>query len=93
MSDKSAGFPIDVALADRPSGEKVIWKVMDLGSLLAHIYTAALMKAISRAWSLGIGGGSEGEGIHGDSTGRFRGVIGSSNEVASPEDVVGAGPL
>ena len=51
------------------------------------------MKAISGAWSLGIGGGSESGGIRGDSAGRFGGVIGSGNEVASPEDVVGAGPL
>ena len=36
---------------------------------------------------------SESGGIHGDSAGRFGGVIGSGNEVASPEDVVGAGPL
>ena len=93
MSDKSIGFPVDVALADKPSGEKVIWKVMDPGSLLARIYAAALMKAILGAWSLGIGGGLESGGIHGDSAGRFRGVIGSGNEVASPEDVVGAGPL
>ena len=93
MSDKSVGLPIDIALADRPSGEKVIWKVMDLGSLLACIYAAALMKVISGAWSLGIGGGSESGGIRGDSAGRFGGVIGSGNEVASPEDVVGAGPL
>ena len=93
MSNKSIEFPIDVALADKPSGEKVIWKVMDPGSLLAHIYMAALMNAISEAWSLGIGGGLEGGGVHRDSAGRFRGVIGSSNGVASPEDVVGAGPL
>ena len=93
MSDKSVGLPVDIALADKPSGEKVIWKVMDPGSLLACIYMAALMKVILGAWRLGIGGGSEGEGIHGDSTGRFRGVIGSGNGVASPEDVIGAGPL
>ena len=93
MSDKSVGLPVDVALADKPSGEKVIWKVIDPGSLLAHIYAAALMKAISGAWSLGIGGGSEGEGVCEDSAGRFGGVIGSGNGVASPEDVVGAGPL
>ena len=66
---------------------------MDPGSLLACIYAAALIKVISGAWSLGIGGGSEGEGIHGDSAGRFGGVIGSGNGVASPEDIVGAGPL
>ena len=70
MSDKSVRFPIDVALADRPSGEKVIWKVIDLGSLLVCIQAAALMKVISGAWSLGMGGGSEGEGVHGDSAGR-----------------------
>ena len=51
------------------------------------------MNTILGAWSLGIGGGLEGEGVHGDSTGRFRGVIGSRNGVASPEDVIGAGPL
>ena len=90
MSDNSVGFPVDVALADKPSGEKVIWKVMDPGSLLACIYVAALMKVISGAWSLGV---SESGGIRGDSAGRFGGVIGSSNEVALPEDVVGAGPL
>ena len=45
------------------------------------------MNTISGAWSLGIGGGSE---VHGESTGRFRGVTGSGNGVASPEDVVGA---
>ena len=93
MSDRSVGLPVDIDLADKPSGEKVIWKVMDPGSLLACIYAAALMKAISGAWSLGIGGGSESGGIRGDSAGRFGGVIGSGNEVASPEDVVGAGPL
>ena len=93
MSDKSVGLPVDVALADRPSGEKVIWKVMDPGSLLVRIYTAALMKAILGAWSLGIGGGSESGGVHRDSAGRFGGVIDSGNGVASPEDIVGAGPL
>ena len=93
MSDKSVGLPVDIALADRPLGEKVIWKVMDPGSLLVCIYAAKLIKAISGAWSLGIGGGLEGEGICGDSAGRFRGVIGSSNGVASPKDVIGAGPL
>ena len=51
------------------------------------------MNAISGAWSLEIGGGSEGEGVCRDSTGRFGGVIGSGNGVASPEDIVGAGPL
>ena len=66
---------------------------MDPGSLLARIYVAALMKAILGAWSLGIGGGLEGEGIRGDATGRYGGVIGSSNGFASPEDVIGAGPL
>ena len=63
---------------------------MDLGSLLACIYMAALMNAIFGAWSLGIGGGSEGVGVHGHSAGRFGGVIGSGNGVASPEDVIGA---
>ena len=48
------------------------------------------MNTILGAWSLGIGGGSEGQGVHRDSTGRFGGVIGSGNGVASPEDVIGA---
>ena len=48
------------------------------------------MNTISGAWSLGIGGGLEGEGVHRDSAGRFGGVIGSGNGVASPEDVIGA---
>ena len=50
------------------------------------------MNAILGAWSLGIGGGLEGEGVRRDSAGRFEGVIGSGNGVASPEDIVGAGP-
>ena len=48
------------------------------------------MNMILGAWSLEIGEGSEVEGVCGDSAGRFWGVIGSGNGVASPEDIVGA---
>jgi hypothetical protein len=54
------------------------------------------MKEISGALDLGVGGGSEnaevrgvGDGV-GISSGRFGGVVGSGNGVASPEDVGGA---
>lgn len=48
------------------------------------------MKAISGAWSLGVGGGSE---LSGDSAGRFGELIGFDNGVVLPGDVGGAGPL
>ena len=48
------------------------------------------MKAISGAWSLGVGGGSE---LSGDSAGRFGELIGLDNGVVLPGDVGGAGPL
>ena len=49
MSDKSVRFSVDVALADRPSGESHLKSDRSGEFTSAHIM-------ISGAWSLGIGG-------------------------------------